>query len=117
MSDISIKILSVALLFLGESLAIYAEVIAAHQYQNNLFGSVFLKMFLIITLAGGLLVAGYMLGFKSFKDIWVVTVISIVSIIFVEPIINYLIFQELPNMGTTIGFILGILGLISMIVF
>ena len=112
-----IKIISIILLFLGESLAIYTEVIAAHAYQNNLFWSIFIKMFLLMTIAGGLLVAGYMLAFKGFKDIWIVSVISITSILFMEPIINYLVFHELPSRGTTIGFILGVLGLISMAIF
>ncbi|MCX6755164.1 MAG: hypothetical protein NT068_01300 [Candidatus Nomurabacteria bacterium] len=112
-----IKIISVALLFLGESLAIYTEVIAAHSYQNNLFWSIFIKMFILMTIAGGLLVAGYMFAFKGFKDIWIVSVISITSILFMEPIINYLIFHELPSRGTAIGFIFGILGLVSMVIF
>ena len=109
-----LKIVSILLLFFGESLAIYAEVVSAREFQNNLFGQVFLKMFLIMTLAGGFLIAGYMLGFKSFKDIWVVSVISVVSIIFMEPVINYMIFQELPTTGTAVGLTLGILGLLSM---
>lgn len=103
------------MLFLGESLAIYAEVISAHAYQDNLFWSIFLKSFLIMTIAGGFLVAGYMLGIKSFKDIWVVSVISIVSIIIMEPVVNYSIFLELPGRGTAVGLIFGILGLVSMI--
>jgi hypothetical protein len=111
-----IKILSAALLVLGEGLAIYAEVIAAHTFKDNLFLPVFLKMALVMTLAGGFLIAGYMLGFKSFKDIWVVSVISIIAIIFMEPIINYSIFRELPTTGTTVGLIFGLLGLLSMVV-
>lgn len=110
-----LKILSVALLVLGEGLAIYAEVVAAHAFKNNLFLPVFLKMALVVTVAGGLLIAGYMLGFKSFKDIWIVSVISIIAIIFFEPIINYSIFQELPGRGATAGLVFGILGLLSMV--
>ena len=112
----TIKILSVVLLFLGESIAIYAEVISANKYQETLFWPIFLKFLLLITIAGGLLLAGYMLGFKGFKDIWVVSVISIVTIIVTEPVINYMVFHELPNRGTTIGLILGMLGLVSMVV-
>ena len=104
-------------MLIGESLGIYAEVISAYTYQNNLFLAIFSKNFFIMALAGGFLVAGYMLGIKGFKDIWIVSVISIVSIIFMEPIINYYIFQELPSKGTAIGLIFGILGLVSMTIF
>lgn len=63
--------------------------------------------------AGALLVAGYMFGIKYFHDIWVVAVISVTSIVIVEPIIIYFLFNETPKSGAFVGMILGILGLLS----
>lgn len=110
-----IRALSIALLFIGESVAIYIEVVSAHQYRSGLFWPLFFKLFLPIAIASGFIMAGYMLGFKGFQDIWVVSFISIISIIFMEPTINYLVFNELPTKGTAIALVLGILGLVAMV--
>jgi uncharacterized membrane protein len=84
-------IIVIALIFIGEALAIYAEMIGArtHSLNSQPFISIFLKMFVVIAVAGGLLVAGYMLGLGTFKNIWIVSVISITSILIVEPILAY----------------------------
>jgi len=109
------KILVLVLIFLGEALAIYAEMIGArsHNVLQNPFLQTFIKMFLVIIIAGALLIAGYMLGYKSFKNIWIVGVISITSIIILEPILAYTIFKQLPTRGALIGLILGIAGMLS----
>ena len=99
------------LLFFGESLAIYAEVIAAKNISS--FGSTLLKMSSVMILAGISLVAGYMLGVKYFQNIWIISAVSIASIIIMEPFITFLIFQEIPSRGALIGLILGIAGLLS----
>jgi hypothetical protein len=105
------KILTIALLFFGESLSIYAEVVAAKNIHA--FGSTFLKMSLLMAIAGIALIAGYMLGVKYLQNIWVIGAISIVSIIIMEPIITYSIFHELPSKGALIGLVLGVFGLAS----
>jgi hypothetical protein len=113
------KILSIFLLFLGESLAIYAEIIAARTYSLNSkpFLQIFLKTFIIIVFAGVFLLVGYMLGINAFKNIWIVSVTSITSILIMEPILAYTIFQQLPTKGAIIGFILGVIGFVSSILF
>jgi len=113
------KVLTILLLFIGESLAIYSEMIAARTYSANSkpFLQIFLKMLIIIIFAGGFLIVGYMLGFSAFKNIWVVSVTSITSILIMEPILAYTIFHQLPTKGAIIGFILGIIGFVSSILF
>ena len=105
------KIIPILLLFIGESLAIFSEIIAARNINN--FFNTFWKMALIATLAGLFLTLGYMLGMKYIENIWVVGAVSIASIVVVEPIITYLIFHELPSRGALIGLILGILAILS----
>lgn len=105
------KIIPLILLFLGESLAIYSEVIAAKNLTS--FWSTFWKMSLITTIAGIFLIAGYMLGIKYLQDIWVVSAVSIASIVVMEPIITYLVFHDLPSKGALLGLILGILAILS----
>ena len=105
------KLLAIILIFVGEAVAILAEMIAARQYGNNRpLLQLFLKMFLMFAVGGGFLVAGYMLGYKSFQNIWTVSVISITSILVIEPVLAYAVFQQLPTRGALIGLIFGVLG-------
>jgi hypothetical protein len=106
------QIIVLLLIFLGEALSIYAEMLGAKNITGS-FWQVFFKMFIVITFGGALLIAGYMLGFNAFKNIWIVSAISIGTILIVEPILAYTIFQQLPTKGALVGFILGIAGIIS----
>lgn len=117
MVAIYLKILVIILLFIGEALSIYAEIFGAKNFQiaSQPFFTIFLKMFLLITLAGGFLIAGYMLGFNVFKNIWVVSVASITSILIIEPILAWTIFQQVPTKGAIIGFVLGVIGFFTSI--
>ncbi len=113
MKIVYFKILALVLLFFGEMLAIYAEMVGA---RNNFIGTqtflqIFLKMFLLITVAGAFLLAGYMIGMSVFKNIWVVSVVSITLILIVEPILVWTIFHQTPTIGAGIGFIFGFMGL------
>lgn len=107
------KILVLVLIFLGEALAIYAEIVGAknNHLASQPFWQIFWKMFLLITLAGGILIAGYMLGVNAFKNIWIVSVVSITSILVVEPLLAWTIFHQVPTIGAVLGFILGAIGL------
>jgi len=105
------KLIPLLLIFAGESVAIYSEVVAARDAEN--FLSAFWKASVIFAFAGLLLIGGYMLGLKYLKNIWVVGAVSIASIIIMEPVITYLLFRELPSRGALLGFVFGILGLLS----
>lgn len=119
MGSIYSKILVVVLLFIGEALSIYAEMVGArsNQIASQPFLQIFLKMFLLITFAGGFLIAGYMLGLNAFKNIWIVSAASITSILIVEPILSWLFFQQIPTTGALIGFVLGVIGLFLSVFF
>ena len=115
------KIISMIILFLGEALSIFAELYFAGilLHQNNTFKgtiAIFIKMLLVVVVAGSLLLLGYYFGYYSFKDIWVVSVISVVSIIIAEPILNFIFFKTLPGRGAIIGFIFGVLGMAATLV-
>src|SRR5579859_5170058 len=105
------KVIPILLLFFGESLAIYSEIIAARNINN--FFSTFWKMCGLMFLAVIFLIASYMLGMKYLQNIWVIGAISIASIVIVEPLLTYLVFHELPSRGALIGLILGVLAILS----
>lgn len=110
------KIVAVLCLILGEALAIFAEMTAAKLYSGGdhvSYWSIFIKSFIPVTFAGALLIAGYMLGAKSFKSIWVVIVLSITPILIIEPILGYTLFKTLPSRGASVGLAFGTLGFIA----
>ena len=76
------KFLPILILFAGEVFAILAEIIAAKYYalSGNAFGKTFIRALPLLILGAILLVSGYMLGLKAFKNIWIVSAISIASI-------------------------------------
>ena len=113
------KILVILLIVVGEILTIYAEMAGArtHQVTSQPFLQIFLKMFLLFAVAGGFLIAGYMLGFSAFQNIWIVSAVSITSILIIEPILAWIVFKQLPTTGALIGFILGAVGLFVSILF
>jgi hypothetical protein len=63
----------------------------------------------------GFLIAGYILGFNAFKNIWIISVASITTFLIVEPLTAYTLFKQMPTTGSIIGFILGVLGFIAAI--
>ena len=110
------KIVAVLCLVLGEALAIFAEMMSAKLYAGggtHSFWPIFIKAFIAVTLAGALLIAGYMLGVRSFKSIWIVIVLSITPILIIEPIMGYALFETLPSRGASVGLIFGTLGFIA----
>ena len=109
-----LKYLVPLFIFFGESLSIYAEMVGekSNYLATQPFWQIFIKVFLLITFAGAFLVAGYMLGLSAFKSVWVVSVISITSIIIVEPTIGWLFFKQIPSTSSIIGFAFGVVGLV-----
>jgi hypothetical protein len=80
-------LLAILLIFFGETLSIGAELMGSKRiaaYGTD-WSSVFLPMLVLIILGGAMLVAGYMLGYVYFKNIWIVFALSLGSILVVEP--------------------------------
>lgn len=111
MKQIFWQIGTIILIFIGEFIAIYAEIATSKRFSLNQTASGLLRGFLMVAMAGAFLIAGYAFGFKAFKNIWIVSVISITSILIIEPILAYFIFNQLPTKGAGIGLVLGAIGL------
>ncbi len=102
-----LKLISIILLVIGEAISIYIELILAKGNQN------IYHMSLLFILATPFLLYGYIIGYSSFKSIWIVSIISITSILVIEPLLVWSIFKEIPSKGAIIGLGFGILGFIS----
>jgi len=74
-------------------------------------------MFILITVAGGFLLLGYVTSYSAFKNIWIVSVASIMSILIVEPVLAWTMFKQIPTIGSIIGLALGIIGFIVAMIF
>lgn len=110
------QFLAVALIFLGEAGSIAAELIASRGLAargGSYLSFLSLGMYLLIAIAGIMLVTGYMLGYAHLKNIWIIAAISIGSILVIEPVMAYLLFREAPTLGAWIGLILGGVGTLA----
>ena len=108
------KVLAIAILSLGEFLVVYAEMVVAK--LPSLHGAstvVFWKIAICMIIGSCALLGGYYSGYKSFQNIWIVTALSIVLVLIVEPVLAYTFFHELPGRGATIGLLLGAMGLFA----
>jgi|SRR3989344_6224917 len=112
MNSLWLKITVIAIIFVAEALYIFSEILSAKYYsdpESNFFQ--ILGKILIITIIGSVLIlTGYMLGFRTFKNIWIVSVISITSILIVEPILAFAIFKQMPTKGAFLGLVFGAIG-------
>ncbi len=115
----TLKIVAIFLLLFGEAFSVYSEMVAAKAHHAALegFQSTFVKSCCFIAVAGCFLIAGYMVGYKSFKNIWIVSALSITSILLMEPLIGYLIMQQMPTKGALIGLTLGAAGFIATFIY
>lgn len=105
---------------LGEFCSIYVELIVARAFSAGApsnFWLFFAKTVGLIFVAGGALVLGYAFGFRGFKNIWIVFIASVTSILIIEPIVVYTLFKQSPTTGALIGFIFGVLGFAAAMIF
>lgn len=109
------QLLAIAFILIGETVAIFAELRGAKIYaaSSGGFWPVFWPSFVVMLLGTALLVAGYMLALKHVGNVWVVTAISLGSILIIEPVLNLLYMGQAPTLGAGIGFTLGVLGILS----
>lgn len=109
------SLLPLILLFLGEGIYIWAEMMIAHTVKapQSTDGFTITKMTVVALLAGLMIIAGYYFGYKSSRNIWLVTAASVGAILIAEPIISWLVFHEKPTFGASVGLILGFLGILS----
>ncbi len=108
-----LQVISFFSLLLGEALSIISENIAAKRMHDgkSFFESLALPLLLIIV-GGFLLVVGYGAGIRGFKNIWTVVLLSIFSIVLVEPAVSYFLFREFPTKGQYVGLVLSVAGVI-----
>lgn len=107
-----LKLASIAAIAIGECLAVFTEI---HSAKNSSLlsvpmSSVMGRAFLLLIPATCLIVLGYAYGIRAFGNIWVVSVISLTSILVIEPILDYAIFGQMPTRGAGIGLVFGALG-------
>jgi len=109
----SFKIFALIILFLGELSTIYGEMAGSrlHALGTPIFSLGMLKYLVLVAVGGIFILAGYVWGYKAFNNIWIISALSVTSILILEPFLAYSIFKQLPTTGALIGFILGVLGL------
>lgn len=109
MTDFWLRVYAVSMLAFGEALCIYSEMLIAKYHEPR--WSHWAWTFFLITLAGIPLLLGYHYGYKAFGNMWAVMVVSVTSILLVEPMTIWLMFREVPSGLTIVSMTLGAAGL------
>ncbi|MCE9541850.1 hypothetical protein K8R03_04840 [Candidatus Kaiserbacteria bacterium] len=114
-----VKMTAIALIFVGEAFSISAQLMASKKAELSFTtqGGFLIWMLIAGAVGGVLLVAGYIVGYSRFQNIWIVTAISIGSIVIFEPILAAILFRQLPTLGSGVGLILGICAIIAAVFF
>lgn len=97
--------------FLGEVFIIGAEMWAARYSDTSKPWHTFVPAVTISIIGVLILVYGYTFGYQAFKNIWIITALSIAGILVVEPLVAWFLFKELPTTGASIALILGVIGI------
>jgi len=109
------QIITGSALFFGEVLIIGAEMWASKFFNSARPWAVILPAIAVSIVGVCLLVYGYTFGYQAFKNIWIVTAISIAGILIVEPLVAWFLFRETPTTGALIALVLGAIGIITSI--
>lgn len=117
MSKELLGVSALGLMVVGEFCAIYSEVVVAKLAQTGSasWETLFLPL-VLMCFAGICLLAAYWLGYVAVGDIWIVTVVSVISLLLLEPVVVWALFHESPGRGALIGFTLGALGMLATVV-
>lgn len=107
------KIIGLLCVIAGEFLSIYGEMIGSKYGWAN--SSLLIKPAIFMIIGWLTLLFGYMLAYAGFKNIWVVTVVSITAILILEPLLARLFFHEIPTTGSVIGFACGVVWMLATI--
>lgn len=114
MSKELLGVSALGLMVLGEFCAIYSEVATARLAQvNGAPWASFVMPVVLMCFAGLCLLGAYWLGYVAVGDIWIVTVVSVTSLLLLEPLVVWGLFQQVPGRGALIGFFLGALGMLA----
>ncbi|HEV3244962.1 MAG TPA: hypothetical protein VG102_01225 [Candidatus Paceibacterota bacterium] len=110
------KYLVLLLLFLGETLSIYAEEIGAKLYGEqppSTFAHALLESSVPLIIGALCLIVAYTLGLRYLHNIWVVSAISFASILLMEPLFNFFYIGQTPTLGAALGMVFAVLGIVS----
>ena len=112
------KALAIAAIALGESVMITEQMIIAKAGKQHTLQTPALWPLVLWSIVGVLLVlGGYYFGYLSFRNIWVVSVISIGSVLVAEVILSLTLFGETPTIGAWIGLGCGLVGIVASLLF
>lgn len=100
---------AIAIMVAGESAMIASEVQASLKGVNPL--TVAFQL-----LAAVMLLVAYKVGYAAWGDIWIVSITSVLTIVFAEPVIVWTMSREVPSTGVAVAFAFALASLVSLTV-
>ena len=107
------KIIGLLFIIMGEFFSIYWEMLGSKSGRNN--STVLIKPAFLMIVWWLILLLWYMLAYSGFKNIWIVSVVSITAILIIEPLLAWTFFHQLPTTWSIIGLVLWILWMLATI--
>lgn len=109
-----------AAIVIGEFLFIFFEIFFASKFKDAGSTSQIVTYLLwaapVAAIFSGLILWGYIYGYRTFEKIWIITIISWSAILVIEPLLNYFIFKELPAGKTLVAGLLAVAAIVISII-
>lgn len=106
MNKLALYAVPLFLMVLGESTMIMAEVYSSiHSWKDW-------RVILVQIFAAMVLIYGYDVSYKRLNSVWMVSVLSVLTIVVAEPIIVWFMTKEEPSKSTAIAFALACISLV-----
>jgi drug/metabolite transporter (DMT)-like permease len=110
----ALKIAAFTAIIAGEAIMIAQQMIIAKAGKEHSLQTPALWLLIFWSIIGVLLVlGGYYFGYLAFKNIWIVGVISVGSVLIAEVLLAVTLFGETPTLGAWIGLGFGLAGILA----
>lgn len=99
------------LIFIGVLSVTLGDMIMAQRHESSFFNALGLPLILNIVGVIILLVC-YYYGYKNMKSIWQVSIFYVCTIAVMQPLVAYLILENIPTIKQSAGFLFGVVGIL-----
>ncbi len=99
------------LIFIGVLSVTLGDMIMAQRHESSFVNALWLPLVLNIVGVVILLVC-YYYGYKNMKSIWQVSIFYVCTIAVMQPVVAYLVLENIPTVKQTAGFLFGVVGIL-----
>lgn len=102
------------LILIGVFAVTSGDMIMAQRHEINFVDAVWLP-FILNVIGVIILLVCYYFGYKNTKSIWQVSIFYVCAIAAMQPLLAYVVLQNIPTLKQVIGFLFGLVGILLII--